>query len=343
MRRRTRTRRGGRRELPWPVKLGMGLGVATLALVLGESGAQMAGMATAYQPDRIGGWRMMPAQEDAIVPTHEGASFRMSTNADGLRTTLPRARTPGVRRVAILGDSIAFGWGASDGGTLADGMMQRLAELGITDIEVLNAAQPGYSTSQVARVFDQLVCLYQPDLAIVFLPMHDHNLVVVSDREHLKGAASPVAAARVWLATRSSLYEVLRRALFPFADQAFVVSRSDDSTTREPRVPRVSEAERAQNMAEISARLSEWGGRLALGHIPFEGDLVSPRPMRRLGEDWTADYAHKHDIPIVDLRPCCGPDEGHLVFEHDKGHLTPEGNRRAGYYAADQVIELLSE
>jgi len=343
MRRRGRTRRGGRRELPWPVKLVMGLVMASLVLVLGESAARVAGMSTAYQPDRIGGWRMLPAQENALVPTHEGRSFRMSTNADGLRTKLPRARTPGIRRVAILGDSIAFGWGADDNQTLADGMTKRFAELGVTDIEVLNAGQPGYSTSQVARIFDQIVCHYQPDLAIVFLPMHDHNLVVVSDREHLKGAASPAAAARVLLAKRSSLYEVLRRALFPFADQAFVVSRSDESSTREPRVARVSDAERALNMAEISARLSEWGGRLALGHIPFEGDLVSPTPMRRLGEQWAAEYVDENDVPVVDIRPCCGPNEGHLVFEHDKGHLTPEGNRRAGYYAADRVLELLSE
>lgn len=337
------SRRGGRRELPWPVKFGLGLMVGATVLVLGEGMARMAGMSTAYQPDRIGGWRMLGEQTDAVIPTHEGHSFMLSTNADGLRTALPREKTPGVRRVALLGDSIVFGWGADDGLTLADGMAEGFGARGVTDIEVLNAAQPGYSTSQVARFFDEMVRLYEPDLAIVFLPMHDHNLVVVSDREHLKGADGPLAAGRVMLAKNSRLYEALRRALFPFADQAWVVSRPGAEPPREPRVPRVSEAERAVNMVELSAALSSWGGTLALGHMPFEGDLTSTTPMPRLGADWASQYAEEHGLGIVDLRPCCGPDGGHLVFEYDKGHLTGEGNRVAGRYAAGRVLELLGE
>jgi len=331
-----------RRSLPWPMKLGFGLIMATTVLVFGEGAARMAGMSTAYQPDRIGGWRMLPAQKDAVVPTREGRSFRMSTNDDGLRTSLSRERTPGMRRVAILGDSIAFGWGADDRHTLADGMLLGFRERGVSDIEVLNAAQPGYSTSQVARLFDQLVRHYEPDLAIVFLPMHDHNLVVVSDREHLKGAASPVAAGRVWLAKNSRLFEALRRALFPFADQPFVVSHPDARPT-EPRVPRVSDSERGLNMTEISDTLLTWGGQLALGHMPFENDLISREPQSRPGAEWAAEYAEQHGVPMVDLRPCCGPHGGHLVFELDRGHLTGEGNHLAGRFAAGRVLEILGD
>ena len=217
-RRRSSRGRSRRSEQPWPAKLGLGVLVATMVLTLGEGTARVSGMSTAYQPDRIGGWRMLGEQTDAVIPTHEGESFRLTTNVDGLRTSLARSKQPGMRRVAILGDSIAFGWGANDGQTLADGMAEGFAARGVTDIEVLNAAQPGYSTSQTARFVDQMVREYQPDLAIMFLPMHDHNLVVVSDREHLKGASSPIAAVRVWLAKNSRLYEAVRRALFPFAE-----------------------------------------------------------------------------------------------------------------------------
>ncbi len=329
------------RSFPWPVRLLLGLVVAFTVLSLAEGAARLSGIATAYQPDRIGGWRMLPAQQNAVINGQEGHSFRMSTNADGLRTALGRARTPGKRRVAILGDSIAFGWGANDGGTLADGMQEGFRELGLSDVEVLNAAQPGYSTSQIARFAEQIVQLYSPDLAIVFLPMHDHNLVLVSDREHLRGADGPFAAVRVALAKRSSLYEMMRRALFPMADQAFVVARPDQAPPAEPRVPRVSERERAQNISEIQAALGASGGRVALGHMPFESDLTSSDPMPRLGDVWAETYANEHGLPLIDLRPCCGPNGGNLVFPYDRGHLTAEGNRKAGRYAATLVAKVL--
>lgn len=338
MTRRRRSRAASRR--PWPLKLALGLTVAGVVLMMAEATARLAGVDRAYQPDRIGGWRMLPAQESAVIRSQEGHSFRLTTNADGLRTHLSRTRTPGHPRVAVLGDSIAFGWGADDGDTLADALAAGLAARGHGHVEVLNAAQPGYSTSQVARFFDEVVRHYTPDLAIVFLPMHDHNLVVVSDREHLRGADSPWAGVRVALAKNSALFEALRQALFPLADQPFVVARPGAAAPTEPRVPRVSDAERAQNLDELAATLAEWQGRLALGHMPFEGDLTSTTPLPRMGADWAQAYAAAHDLPVLDLRPCCGPDGGHLVFPFDRGHLTAQGNRAAGAYAADRLLEV---
>jgi|GEM_PF-1287845 len=334
---RRRSRRS-RTDRPWPVKLGFGLAFAGLLLSMAEVGARLAGVSSAYQPDRIGGWHMLPAQKDARIRSQEGHTFTLSTNADGLRTDLSRGRTRGIPRIAVLGDSIAFGWGADDGHTLADGIAAGLAARGHAHIEVLNGAQPGYSTSQVNRFFEEVVRHYTPDLAIVFLPMHDHNLVVVSDREHLKGASTPWSATRVALAKHSALFEAMRQALFPLADQPFVVARPGSAPPSEPRVARVSDDERAQNLEEMATLMSEWGGSLAIGHMPFEGDLTSTEPLERLGADWATAYADEHGVPLIDLRPCCGPDGGHLVFPFDRGHLTGEGNLLAGKYAADRIL-----
>lgn len=337
------SRRGRRRPPPergWPIKLGLGLTVAFVVLIGAELAARGAGVTRAYAPDRIGGWSMQPEADAKVIRTREGHMFELSTNADGMRTTLPRTRTPGVARVAVLGDSIAFGWGAPDDQTLSTAMQERLRERGHEQVEVLNAAQPGYSTSQVNRYFDHIVRHYQPDYAIVFLPMHDHNLVVVSDREHLRGADGITAAIRVGLAKHSALFEWLRQALFPLADQAFVVATPDSPKPSEPRVPRVSEDERAQNLDELQAWLAEWDGTLALGHMPFVGDMTSPTPMDRLGADWAEAYASDRGLDILDLRRCCGPDGADLVFPFDPGHLTGPGNQQAGRYAADALLEV---
>ena len=145
---------------------------------------------------------------------------------------------------------------------------------------------------------------------------------------------------RVGLAKNSALFEALRQALFPLADQAFVVARPDAPTPTEPRVARVSDDERRLNLDELAATLATWNGQLALGHMPFEGDLVEAEPLPRLGADWAAAYAAEHAVPIIDLRPCCGPDAGHLVFPFDKGHLTGAGNLQAGDYAAQHILDV---
>ena len=56
------------------------------------------------------------------------------------------------------------------------------------DVHVLNLGQPGYSTAMVGDLFQDTVVAYEPDLTIVFIPMHDYNKSLVSDLEFLQGA-----------------------------------------------------------------------------------------------------------------------------------------------------------
>lgn len=331
--------RRARPSARWPRAL-LGVSFGLLLVYLAELAARIAQVQPAYVADQVGGWRMMSEMRAARMDTREGASFGLTTNADGMRTQLPVAH-PGARaRVALLGDSTVFGWGVDDGSTVADGLQHALDVDGGPQVEVLNAAQPGYSTTQSAVFFERVVAKYQPDLVVQFLPMHDHNLVLVSDREHLDGPSGPLSGLRVSLAQHSRLYQALRQALFPLASEPFLLPGRGDA---EPRVPRVSDAERADNFDGLRARLAEWGGRLALGHLPFLDDLGSVEAVPRVGADWASAYAGQHDLVVVDLRRCCGPGAEHLVLPHDPGHLGAEGNLRAGAAAAPQVRAALAK
>ena len=333
---RPRRRRHQRRQRS--LALGLGLVLAAAIVVTAEGGLRLAGVQPAYQADLLGGWRMLPEQHAQTVRSREGASFVLSTNADGMRTAWPRQRTPGVWRVALLGDSIVFGWGVDDGGTVADGLQEALeAQLG-GPVEVINAAQPGYSTVQSARFFGDIVQHYRPDLTVLFLAMHDHNAVLVSDAEHLHGARGPLATLRVLLAQHSRLYQLGRQWLVPLSAQPFL---RPDQPPGELRVARVDNTERAAAIAEIRSTLATWDGAFALGHMPFISDLESAVPMHRDGEAWANDYADAGGISIVDLRRCCGPDGGHLVLPHDPGHLTAEGGLAAGRYGSAPVTAIL--
>jgi lysophospholipase L1-like esterase len=264
----------------------------------------------------------------------DGHAFLLDTNADGLRTRVERERSPGLRRVAVAGDSTVFGWGVDEGGTVADGLQAALGP----DFEVINAGQPGYSSVQAAWLVEEVLLAYQPDLVILFIPMHDFNRVLVSDRELLRGAASPTAWARVALARHSRIYSVLRKAIFDVADQPFLLPERTDG---EPRVERVSDRERAEAFREARAALRAQGGELAIGFLPFQAELEGPGPdERRPGLDWARDFAAEDGVGLVDLRACCRGSG--RVLPDDSGHLSREGNLAVGAAAAPVVRELLS-
>lgn len=327
---RARTRARRARQPLW-ARAALGLAVAALVLFGAEIGLRLAGVRPAYRVEDLGQWRF--SGNLRARPTsgpRDGHTFLVTTNADGLRTEVPKARTPGRRRIALMGDSTVFGWGVDDGGTVADGVQ---AVLG-ADTEVLNAGQPGYSTTMMAWFFDEVLQAYQPDLTVVFIPMHDTNLVLVSDREVLSGGATLLARLRVGLAQDSRVYQALRGLLFTQTDKAWLLP---DQQAGEPRVPRVSDAERTLALDGIAARAASWGGRVEVGYVPFKGDIEDHAGMQRPTRAWAEAWAREHGSEVVDASACCAGEVG-LVLADDPGHLTREGNLRAGRSIATKLL-----
>lgn len=315
--------------------------VTMLVLYLAEVGLRMAGVQPAYQADAVGGWRMLPRATNSTMRGHEGTSFTLTTNDDGLRTTLRKARTPGMKRVALLGDSTTFGWGVNNGETLADGLQAGLNAAG-EHVEVMNAGQPGYSTTQMVALYDRAVKLYNPDVILVFVPMHDNNQVLVSDREYLDGAAGPLSGIRVLLAENSRIYQVLRQRLYPLSHEASLVPGRDK--TSELRVPRVSDQERDDNFDHLRESLAASGGIVAIGHLPFLADLLGEANEVRFSVPWAEAYSARTGAPIVDLRACCAGQGGEaLVLPLDPGHLNAAGNRLVSAAAVAPVRALVAQ
>ena len=290
-------------------KLLAGLAIAIAALIGAELALRALGVEPAYQPDPFGGWMLRPdLREHRMQSTVDDHDFRMDTNADGLRTSLERGDEVAI---ALMGDSTVFGWGLEQGETLADVLG---AELGVP---VLNAGQPGYSTWQVGALYEEVVRHYEPARVVVFLPMHDHVQVRISDRELVEGGAG-TAALRVGLNRHSRMYGVLVRALFPAQQQLQPMEQ-----TAEPRVPRVSQTDRDEALASIAATTE-----LSTGLLPFHHDLA---------RDPAEPAMPRHGVDAVDLdlRTCCGPDAEALVFPFDRDHLNAEGTRRVGVALAE--------
>lgn len=101
--------------------------------------------------------------------------YEVATNEDGLRSPWSReAFGEQAVRVAILGDSFAFGYGLPEERTLPAVLQGRLrAERDSDDAAVLGAGIITYSPLLAAALFEDVVAAYRPTLTLLMLDISD--------------------------------------------------------------------------------------------------------------------------------------------------------------------------
>jgi lysophospholipase L1-like esterase len=98
------------------------------------------------------------------------------TNADGFRgPALPPRRSAAELRVVALGDSITFGWQQLDDEATYPLALEREFRKRQPErtIHVLNAGVPSYSSLQAARLVEDRLASWRPDLLIVCIGWND--------------------------------------------------------------------------------------------------------------------------------------------------------------------------
>jgi hypothetical protein len=112
-------------------------------------------------------------------------------NAEGLRGPEVSVEKPqGVRRVALLGDSIAFGYWVADEDGLARQLESMLDEVRGTGprVEVLNFGVPGYNLDQDIETLRSRALRFDPDVVVLAFCLNDlegifsYELGLVQDR-----------------------------------------------------------------------------------------------------------------------------------------------------------------
>ncbi|MDJ0850391.1 MAG: SGNH/GDSL hydrolase family protein [Myxococcota bacterium] len=86
-----------------------------------------------------------------------------------------RRRAAGAWRVALLGDSVTFGYGVSAAERFGDRLERRLRADGLSGAEVMNFAVNGYSAYNEAELFAGIVSGYDADLVLVQFCVNDLN------------------------------------------------------------------------------------------------------------------------------------------------------------------------
>jgi hypothetical protein len=160
-----------RRRAPGPLSVALALGVV---FVVGEAGARIS--ATAF-----------PASQGfPTASTQLWFRRHVALNSEGFRDReRTRAKPAGVRRIAVVGDSFAFGQGIDRPEERVSDRLEGLlsSRLG-TPVDVLNAGVPFTHTLQHIDSLERVLA-YSPDLVLL--------LYVFNDIDYLQSADRPTA------------------------------------------------------------------------------------------------------------------------------------------------------
>lgn len=273
----------------------------------------------------------------AIV--HAEVEYRI--NGEGMRD-VPRVRekAAGTRRVAVLGDSIAFGYWVAARDSFPAQLETLLGDApGGAPVEVLNFGVPGYNLEQEIELLRARALGFAPDLVIFALCLNDleggesyeHGLVV--DR----GARSAALAGRAYeaLLDRSLLLSWIEYRRTELA------ARRQFTRARDPWSGPLYAETLAEQEAALTARFHE--AQAALGGTPalvavfpaFNGpfdDRYRHADFHRLA----ARAAKASGLGLVDLLDCY---RGYVFRDVrvDVVHPSPLGHRVAAHALADAL------
>jgi lysophospholipase L1-like esterase len=177
----TRTGPRARGLRPALIRIGLALGIPVLAVLAIEGGARLylgdallnglpsgEPLEACAVPDPELGWVNKPGVRTRIEGPH--MSYAVEINSRGLRDREhPHAKPDGVFRIALLGDSLAWGWGVDNGLAFADLVEEELGP----GVEVINLGVPGYSTDQELWTLQREGRRYSPDLVLLAFILND--------------------------------------------------------------------------------------------------------------------------------------------------------------------------
>lgn len=231
------------------------------------------------------GWRMLPSQaawsRDLTVPEQiNAAGFR-----DREWEAAPEAKDDGLYRVAIVGNSMTYGTSVPIEDTYGR-VLERRIDAALDDAgdpraaRVMNFAVQGYVFEQMARVYDDLIAPYRPDLLVI--PVHPHDITP------MKPSADDAPYDFRELVMRTAWYDLLQRHVVnrwippvPSRNRAKLNQHAalDQAITTRPFArehDRYWEA-MLKRVDGIVARQAEHGGSVVLMTLPRWRKLFQPQ------------------------------------------------------------------
>ena len=272
------------------------------------------------------------------------AEVAYRVNADGLRgPERPREKPSGRRRVAVLGDSIAFGYWVEDEDAFPRQLERLLGGDGSpgTPVDVLNFGVPGYNLEQETEVLRSSALDFAPDAVVLALCLND----LEGEDSYEYGLTMDRSARRARFPGR--LFDGLlgHSRLFAWIEYRLAErdARRQFVRARNPMPgPLYAEAVSQQREAlrarffTIAALLRDAGGVPGLVAVfPTFGERFDRYPHRELHAAATA-VAREAGLPAVDLLECFQAYDFRAA-RVDVVHPSPLGHRVAAHAIAEAL------
>lgn len=155
---------------------GLFLGCVTLTLVATEAGFRLAHVSVGTVQINRGTIRRCanPTLGFELRPSSRvQAEVEYRINAEGMRSPeVSRELVAGRKRVAVLGDSIAFGYWVEEQDAFPRRLEALLRQAGIS-VDVLNFGVPGYNLEQSVEALRSKALAFSPDTVVIALCLND--------------------------------------------------------------------------------------------------------------------------------------------------------------------------
>lgn len=249
------------------------------------------------------------------------------------------------RRIVVLGDSFAYGFGVHFGEAFPHQLELLLGE----GTQVLSLGLPGYSTDQELLQLQTEALSLRPDLVLVALFIDDiFNNGALATHEgkypkpyfELKGSDLVLENVPVPdLGSRSALLRFLKERLYRLRTRLHVAPRWRNTDWLSVFDPAFAEAEQWRVTLALLARMNalcvQQNVHFAVVVIPFVDQVKDPR--LQSPQEVLRDFGRRNDIPLLDLLPHFEQrlEDNFLINDL---HWTPQGHR----IAAASIASFLS-
>jgi lysophospholipase L1-like esterase len=273
------------------------------------------------------------------------AEVEYRINADGMRSPeIPQQGPKQRTRIAVLGDSIAFGYWVAEQDTFPRQLEVLLRQAG-NDVDVMNFGVPGYNVEQEVEVLRLKVLGFEPDVVVMGICLNDLDDIFSYEYgltvDRAQRTETWLGRARDRLLQRSVLFSWIEYRRAEFETRRFFAK------TKNPHGGRLYNEAVDRQRARLLRAFSEIARLLAPRRIPALvavfptfGNRFENYPHADLHRTVTS-AAEEAGLLTVDLLSCYSAytDLRFWDLRTDVVHPSPMGHRIAAHGIADALCQ----